>query len=435
MEMLNDLWEVVVQSYGRNEAEFQILAFVLTTGLLFIIRISRAVWWVGSRILGFFTARATLQRIQSNLQRIRSDGRWSEPVLSASRELQQRQRSSIPILMVANHKGGVGKTTLASNLGVYFAARRGMNVLFIDLDWQGTMSATFKRLLKGQETPEHGFVRSVLRDPFPEDRVERLFEARGKLQSVRARARDVTVQDCLRSSAFYAADDKLADLEDWLMIKWASARRSLEEDEETGAGRRTRRRLGDDDIRFRLLRFLLTDRIQKEFDIVVLDAPPRDTTAGINGLCAATHLVVPTRADTFSTAGAFKFMERVAELHDRLAPNAAMLGFVATMIANNENEPPSEARVREELVERVQNEAVAKRGVNSLKPIAGYYPAGSRFDFTPSMFHSAVFRDFAGLSIAYLESNDVRSQIIDAVGDALWDRMETLKERHERESA
>lgn len=48
----------------------------------------------------------------------------------------------------------------------------------------------------------------------------------------------------------------------------------------------------DDDLRYRLARVLLDDDIGKKFDIVLIDAPPRLTTATINALCASTHVLV-----------------------------------------------------------------------------------------------------------------------------------------------
>jgi cellulose biosynthesis protein BcsQ len=61
------------------------------------------------------------------------------------------------VLVLANNKGGVGKTTLAANLGAYWAKDWSKRVLLIDLDPQGTMSAMALRLReswipKGQDS-------------------------------------------------------------------------------------------------------------------------------------------------------------------------------------------------------------------------------------------------------------------------------------------
>ena len=47
---------------------------------------------------------------------------------------------SIPVIAFFNNKGGVGKTTVAGNLLSYFAKKRGLRVLVIDLDYQGSLS-------------------------------------------------------------------------------------------------------------------------------------------------------------------------------------------------------------------------------------------------------------------------------------------------------
>jgi AAA domain len=61
------------------------------------------------------------------------------------------------VLVVANNKGGVAKTTLCANLGAFWAQQWNKRVLIIDLDYQGTVSIMALRnimagITKGQSS-------------------------------------------------------------------------------------------------------------------------------------------------------------------------------------------------------------------------------------------------------------------------------------------
>lgn len=92
------------------------------------------------------------QKLQSRLDLVRSmtgggdAGFWSRPPLSDRRmkDYDRRLKTSIPILLFAAQKGGVGKSALTTNLAAALA-NSGRRVLVVDMDYQGTTSAQMVR--------------------------------------------------------------------------------------------------------------------------------------------------------------------------------------------------------------------------------------------------------------------------------------------------
>src|SRR3972149_10867588 len=54
------------------------------------------------------------------------------------------------------------------------------------------------------------------------------------------------------------------------------------------------------DLRYVLADLLLSPEVQAAFDRIIIDAPPRLSTAAIQALCASTHLLIPTILDQMS---------------------------------------------------------------------------------------------------------------------------------------
>ena len=103
--------------------------------------------WFRDRIIKFirlsWDAVALLIRVR---KAIKCESPW---LVKPPRPLEKLGKSRIPILSIANLKGGVGKTTIAANLSGYFSseatsvrdATRRCRVLAIDLDFQGSLSS------------------------------------------------------------------------------------------------------------------------------------------------------------------------------------------------------------------------------------------------------------------------------------------------------
>ena len=232
-------------------------------------------------------------------------------------------------------KGGVGKTTLAGNLAAYLAKERSKRVLVLDLDFQGTLSSTF---------------REIAGDTTTDFRVNALFAQNAPSTSEDwPDPRPVTLGESV--CGYLDSDEELAQLEEQLMIAWAIG-------------------VQGEDIRFRLANYLARRTIQENYHAVILDAPPRNTTAEINAIMAASHLIVPSRGDRFSAQAAYRFLFTATDLSP-LAPHLRLGAVVETMVKERGREHASLAELvpndEAELMMQVESLAseVWKRSLNT----------------------------------------------------------------------
>ena len=198
------------------------------------------------------------------------DGRsavWTRQPFAPPADFNRRMADSIPVMALANLKGGVGKTTLAANLAAYFDAA-GERVLLIDLDHQGSLSAM---ALGG--------------DPRGRD-----FAAPGAHRLLQGeQPRPLAIPGAETASELIDAANVVQADETRILFQWMLG----------AAG---------DDVRYRLAAYLLNRRIQTVYDRVIIDTPPRVTLGFVNAVCAATHLLIPTQLNALSVEAVDSFL-------------------------------------------------------------------------------------------------------------------------------
>jgi len=94
------------------------------------------------------------------------------------------------------------------------------------------------------------------------------------------------------------------------------------------------------DVRYLLAEALLDPQVQANFDLVIIDAPPRLTTAHVQAMCASTHLLVPTILDSLSGDAVARYVDQIAihklgpegDARSVICPQISPLGVVCTMV-------------------------------------------------------------------------------------------------------
>jgi chromosome partitioning protein len=241
---------------------------------------------------------------------------WSQPPRQRFEGYTNWLRDSIPVLLFGNQKGGVGKSTLVTNLGAAFA-NMGERVLTVDIDYQGSHSSLFQlQIDEGAKVPE--------------SLIDFLFEDTLDPNWFRLTVRRVT--DSIHYiPAFYSFEP----IERKFEYRWALGYTS-------------------DDVRYRLARALLAPELQRQFDRILIDAPPRFTLGFVNGFCAATHLYVPTVVDQLSASAVASFARQFKELKAALNPRIQWAAIIGTLTFPSRRDPLGLTERAEEVVEETE---------------------------------------------------------------------------------
>lgn len=210
---------------------------------------------------------------------------------------------SIPVISVGNLKGGVGKTTLVANVAMALV-QSGLRVLAIDLDFQASLSVALpsKIMLRNEQTD--GGMNILLGDSY-----DMFHDGRITSRGI-GKFTDLSL---VRTSL------GLADVEDRLLAAYLLGKLK-------------------DDPRFALARKLADPQLKNDFDLVIVDTPPRLTIASINALCASTHVLIPTALTPMAQSGAVTFVEILKKFNKTLCPSLDVLGIIPTFTKGTLND-------------------------------------------------------------------------------------------------
>lgn len=190
-----------------------------------------------------------------------------------------RSRPPLPrILAVANQKGGVGKTTTTVNLGAALADL-GYRVLVVDLDPQGNASTGLGINIRGLQASMYDVILS-----------------------------DVPIEDCVEASSVKN-----------LFVAPASLDLAGAEIELVPAFSRELR-----------LKHALQE-VRDDYDYVLIDCPPSLGLLTINGMAAASEVLVPIQCEYYALEGLGQLMRNVGLVTKNLNPILDITTIVLVM--------------------------------------------------------------------------------------------------------
>ena len=182
------------------------------------------------------------------------------------------------IIAVANQKGGVGKTTTATNLSACLA-EKGKKVLAIDIDPQGNMTSGL----------------GVDKNQLDETVYDLILD-------------ECTLEDCLQKDVL----ENLALIPS--NVNLAGAEIEL---------------IGVEDKEFILKEAV--DQVKEQYDFIIIDCPPSLNTLTVNAMPTADTVLVPIQCEYFALEGLSQLIHTIDLVRERLNPSLKIEGVVFTM--------------------------------------------------------------------------------------------------------
>ena len=186
------------------------------------------------------------------------------------------------IIVFANQKGGVGKTTTAVNLGAYIADA-GKKTLLVDFDPQGNLSSSL-----GLDKKKPGIY---------------------EVLSGKAEIEDVIQKTPVENLSAVAANINL-----------------------TGANIEL---VDQEDKEYYLKKII--EKIKNNYDYIFIDSPPSLGILTLNGLVAADHVIIPLQCEYFALEGLTLLVQTIAGIQRELNKKLSIGGIVFTMYDTRTN--------------------------------------------------------------------------------------------------
>lgn len=182
------------------------------------------------------------------------------------------------IIAVANQKGGVGKTTTATNLSACIA-EKGKKVLTIDIDPQGNTSSGLGIDKSSLEYTVYEMILGLC-----------------------------SIEQCIKKNII----ENLSILPSSVNLSGAEIEL-----------------IGIEDKEFILKNII--SKVKDEYDFIIIDCPPSLSTLTVNALTTADTVLVPIQCEFFALEGLSQLIHTIDLVKERLNPSLRIEGVVFTM--------------------------------------------------------------------------------------------------------